>query len=190
MKPTNRELQVLEYVKEGVFVIDESGAIWRLSRRQSNRWTGTASWVPIPARRAESPTSAGYLQVSLMVDGKDLAALAHRLVWVHRNGPIPPGLTINHKNGKKTDNRPANLELATYSEQVRHALRVLKVGRIDQNGEKNAMAKLTAAAAREIRRRRASGEALKSIAADFGVTDRAVSKIARGQRWKILLGSG
>ncbi|MGX2041495.1 DUF5131 family protein [Methylocaldum sp. MU1018] len=33
-------------------------------------------------------------------------------------------MTINHKNGIKTDNRPENLELATCSEQHIHALRV------------------------------------------------------------------
>ena len=31
---------------------------------------------------------------------------------------------------------------------------------------------------------RAGGEPLKSIAEDFGVSDRAISKIALGQRWR------
>ena len=109
--------------------------------------------------------------------------MAHRLVWRHFNGPIPEGLTINHKDGRKQNNRPVNLELATPSEQQIHALRVLKVGRVDQRGERNAMAKLTASQASEIRSRRAAGERLKSIAADFRISDRTVSKIARGSRW-------
>jgi len=68
------------------------------------------------------------------VHGRRVHALAHRLVWVAANGPIAPGLTINHKDGDKANNRLNNLEVATYSDQVRHALRVLKRGRVNQNG--------------------------------------------------------
>jgi len=45
------------------------------------------------------------------------------------------------------------------------------------------MAKLTNAQAAEIRARRATGERLKVIAQDYGVTDRTVSKIALGRSW-------
>lgn len=117
-----------------------------------------------------------------MWDGVRFHALAHRLVYRHFIGPIPDGLTINHLNGHKDDNRPENLEPATPSEQVIHALRVLEVGR-DQRGEKNAMAKLTADQVSLIRQRRQNGERLASIAEDFGVSYQAISKVARGDRW-------
>jgi len=101
------------------------------------------------------------------------------------HGPIPPGLTVNHKSssGDRADNRPDNLELATYAEQVRHAKEVLGRKPKDQAGEKNDMAKLNEKAVREIRRRREAGESLKSIAVDFVISDRAVSKICLGKRW-------
>jgi hypothetical protein len=54
---------------------------------------------------------------------------------------------------------------------------------VDQSGAKNAMAKLTTGAVATIRQRRAAGERLKAIAVDFGVSDRAISKIALGRRW-------
>ncbi len=60
-----------------------------------------------------------------MLDGKRHHALAHRLVYRHFKGPIPAGLTVNHLNGMRGDNRPENLELATASEQKLHAIRVL-----------------------------------------------------------------
>ncbi|HEY8684216.1 MAG TPA: HNH endonuclease [Chloroflexota bacterium] len=120
-----------------------------------------------------------------MLNGRRHNGLAHRLVWRHFNGPIPDGLTINHRNGVKNDNRPENLEIVTPSENAKHAVRVLKVGRTaHQNGEANHAAKLTAQQVQEIRMMRASGERLLSIAAAFGVTFQAISKIARGDRWR------
>jgi hypothetical protein len=38
-------------------------------------------------------------------------------------GPIPPDHDINHKNGTKADNSPANLETATRSANLKHAYR-------------------------------------------------------------------
>ena len=60
-----------------------------------------------------------------MIDKARVNASAHRLVWRHFHGPIPDGMTINHKNGKKQDNRPENLEVMTYAEQTKHAIDVL-----------------------------------------------------------------
>jgi hypothetical protein len=48
------------------------------------------------------------------------------------------------------------------------------------------MAQVSEAQAMEIKARRKTGEALKSIAKDFGISDRAVSKIALGQRGAFL----
>lgn len=123
------------------------------------------------------------MTIKVMRNGRQVSVGLHRLVYLHFKGPIPPGLTINHEDGDTTNNRPSNLEIATYAEQVRHAIAVL--GRLpkDQDGERNDMAKLTQKAVREIRRRRAAGEKLVPIAKDFGVTFQAISKIARGDRW-------
>lgn len=63
----------------------------------------------------------GYIRIKIRKDGKDKGCAVHRLVWEAFNGPIPPGMEINHKNGKKDDNRLSNLELVTSSENSRHA---------------------------------------------------------------------
>lgn len=134
--------------------------------------------------RAERNPGNGYLQVRFMENKVRGYACSHRIVYRRFHGDIPPGLTINHKNGVKNDNRPENLELATYSGQVKHAKLVLGRRYKIQDGESNDMAKLTAGAIREIRRRRAAGESLKSIGKAFGTTDRNISKIALGHRWQ------
>lgn len=182
-QPQMRENEAYVAVMTGELEVDIEGRVWRTARRRWNRWMNASESLPVTRRRAENQTTRGYLQVRVMLDGKRVHALAHRLVYRHFFGPIPPGMTINHKSGIKSDNRPENLELATPSENTLHSLRVLKHGRIDQRGTANAMVKLTAAQVAEIRTRRTAGEKLASIAADFGVTYQTVSKIARGDRW-------
>lgn len=182
----NNEEMVYEAVKAGELEVRLDGSVWRLGLKRGNRWTGETRFVACKPRRAENRTGLGYSQVRTVIDGKRYHALSHRLVFLHFFGPIPPGLTINHKNGTKSDNRPENLELATYSEQIIHARNVLKIEGLRQDGARNNMAKLNDAAVREIRRRRAAGEPQKSIAEAFGVSHQAVSKITRGDRWKLV----
>jgi DNA invertase Pin-like site-specific DNA recombinase len=77
----------------------------------------------------------------------------------------------------------------TTSEQAHHAIKVLKNHpSLEQDGPKNHRAKLTVKQVKEIKERRSKGEKLKSIAKDYGVTYQTVSKIARGDRWKVFLG--
>lgn len=49
----------------------------------------------------------------------------HRLVATAFLGEIPQGMTINHKDGDKSNNRIENLEIVTYRENHLHAFRVL-----------------------------------------------------------------
>lgn len=183
MAPKNVEEVAYRAVQMGELEIDEEGRIWRVAARRWDRWTKKTRTLHCQRRRAER-LSGQYLQVRVMIDGKRANALAHRLVYRHFNGPIPDRLTVNHENGKKQDNNPKNLTLATYTEQQIHATRVLKVGHAcNQNGQNNSMAKLTPDQVATIRHRRSTGELLKSIANDYGVSDRCISKIALGHRW-------
>ena len=49
------------------------------------------------------------------------AVMAHRVIWIAAEGPIPPGIQVNHMNRIRWDNRRANLELVTYGNNIRHA---------------------------------------------------------------------
>lgn len=116
---------VLAAVASGELEIDSEGRIWRLAARRADRWRGGTRSIPCARRRAENKTSLGYMQVRVMVNGKRHHALAHRVVYRHFKGSIPPEMTVNHENGHRSDNRPENLTLATASEQKLHSIRVL-----------------------------------------------------------------
>lgn len=170
MKPSNHRLAertLIEMVRTGAWRIDANGAIWR--RTKSGE------------RRAEKVLSSGYGMVRAMLGGRRVVGLAHRLVWQHLRGDIPEGLVVNHRNGRKDDNRLCNLEVVTYSENARHAHRVL--GRCPQAGTNNPMARLTPLDVAEIRLARLRGDRAVEIAARFGIRYQHVYKLCSGERW-------
>lgn len=89
---------------------------------------GVVYWVTAPGndskfRRqvgdvAGVPNSSGYLSISF--NRKHF--LAHRVAWALHFGEWPAGY-IDHINGSRTDNRIANLRLATHQENIRNAKR-------------------------------------------------------------------
>ena len=43
----------------------------------------------------------------------------HRLIWEEKNGKIPKGMVIHHKNKDYRDNRIDNLQLVSGSEHIK-----------------------------------------------------------------------
>lgn len=66
----------------------------------------------------------GYIHIRSKTKTSSASMLAHRLIWERVHGPIPKGMQINHINGIKSDNRIANLELATPSRNSKHAYEI------------------------------------------------------------------
>lgn len=170
---------VIRAIESGELEIDHLGYIWRVKRRQGNR-SGGVRLISVHKRRAEHNTSAGYMQVRLMIDGKRYHACAHRLIWQHLNGDIPEGYIVNHKNGVKHDNRPDNLELLTLSENAKHAFRS---GLRDEHGENNPNAKLTNKDIVNIRGLYGCKKfTLTELGAQYNVSHQHISRIVRGER--------
>lgn len=72
---------------------------------------------PGPRFLTPSPTDSGHLRVGLTNGSEDpRTRMVHRLVLNAFVGSRPKGLVTRHMNGDKTDNRLANLQYGTYSE--------------------------------------------------------------------------
>jgi len=124
----------------------------------------------------------GYPQVTLCRDGRRSPLNIHRLVAGAFLGPCPANHEVNHENGIKTDNRPANLEWVTPLQNKRHAALMGLV----PSGERHANSKLTDDDIGEIRKigRRASQI---ELARRFGVSQSVISAVLRREAWRPVL---
>jgi len=125
---------------------------------------------------APQRSSNGYLQVGLSKGKIVRICRIHRLVaeaFIDNSEGLPE---VNHIDEDKTNNRVDNLEWCT--RQYNNSY-----GTKRPIGERNGMAKLTSDDVKEIRKRRARGEMLKTIAEDFGISVNHVCNLAKGRKW-------
>lgn len=124
----------------------------------------------------------GYFRASFRIGGRNMKRPVHQMVaraWIG----LPPNekSQINHKNGKKTDNRFENLEWCTHAENQAHWRKYLHE---QVRGEWVRGAKLTEADVKRIRKI----HSLKLLSTyelgrAFGVQRTTISHIIRGETW-------
>ena len=168
------------YGYEDCYAVSDRGNIVRTSLTKKRV---TQKWRPVKPKTNQG----GYKQFGLCREKIKSHRLVHRLVWEAFNGPIKPGMQINHLNGKKTDNRLSNLEVCTPSQNTMHGFRVL--GRAAPNfpsyGSKNGSAKLNEQQVSEILTLYATGEHRQvDLGKRYGVSQRAISLITRREKWQ------
>lgn len=125
----------------------------------------------------------GYLKVSLNDRGRSRKHFVHRLVIEAFVGPAPSARhRTAHCDGNPLNNVPSNLRWATQRENIhdkwKHGTMVC--------GERVRTAKLEPAEVQEMRRRRASGETMSSLASAFGVSLPQVKNVCYFKHWRHL----
>ena len=168
------DLYFKHLIDEGVFKVLEDGTIINVSDNK------------ICKRRSIKNT---YQRINFR--GKGIQA--HRLVWIAFNGLIPYKIQINHKDGKKYNNHPSNLELATNKSNTQHAFDtglnyISKKSRIKSKyrflGEKNINSKISEPDVINIRKLYTDGVInVKEIQNTFNMCRRAVEKMLLGQTY-------
>lgn len=126
--------------------------------------------------------ASGYVQATVRLkDGSARHPLLHRLVAAAFIGPIPDGMQVNHKNGKKNDNRVVNLEIVTAAENNLHAFRVLN--RTRSPGSKHHSAKLTEVDVLDIRWLHGLGVKQFELAKEYGIDKTTVRDLVHRHHW-------
>lgn len=126
------------------------------------------------------PTSHGYYQVAIQIDGKRKRFLVHRLVARAFVPGFIDGLTVNHINGIKTDNRADNLEWVTLSVNTK---KQWETGLVDTRGDSHHNRKLHSGQVRILRKLMRMGATAYELSILCGVDPQVVYGIKDGRRW-------
>jgi len=138
--------------------------------------------------RPSNPAHGRYASVNLTRPGcRYKKFYIHRLVAQAFLGTIRHGLTVNHKNGDRYDNRSENLEIVSMRENVTHSIRVLGNWH-GRRGEQNARARLTANDVLAMRQLAKIGRTT-DIAKLWGLKDYLAYQVITGRTWRHLLPS-
>lgn len=175
------------YPKEEWRAISEDGWSYEVSnygcvRGRQYRAKGQPNKDRIPRIKTQFYNKNGYPQVNVMLSGGIQTVVVHILVATAFLGPRPEGYQINHKNSIRDDNRLANLEYCTASENISHSYRT-KI-RKTNFGHDHPKSTVTAEMLPVIWSMIKAGKINKEIAEFFQIDPSTISRIKSHNIWR------
>ena len=190
------------------YAASRDGRVFSLARRRPGRPGRT---LAVRGREPQTTDNGKIVAVRInRADGRRWTLGVGPAVLRAFVGAPPTGMECCHGDGDRTNSALANLRWDTHRANIadrdrhgrtargdRHGSRTKpeRVPRGDRNGarrnpellprgERHGMAKLTASAVREIRRRRAAGETWRALGAAFGVSKSTARRAGTGKCWR------
>lgn len=164
------------------FVVGHWARIKQPRSPQDRFWEKVRVAGPTECWEWQASTANGYGRFRI----GNTCHLAHRFSFELHNGPIPSGMLVCHACDNPPCVNPDHLFLGTIADNNRDMAAKNRTNRIPRTmGEDSHYARLTAAQVLEIRQLAATGnETQTAIAARFGMTSSAISRIVLRQAWK------
>ncbi|HIB1507743.1 TPA: NUMOD4 domain-containing protein [Salmonella enterica subsp. enterica serovar Muenchen] len=160
---------------EGQYAITADGRIYSHSRVNQRGRLIKGRWLKPGVDRD------GYLKVCLYRDGEKNYQFVHRLVASAFLDNLHSYAEVNHINGLKKDNRSANLEWVSRSQNNSHAYQSGLKKAI--NGERHPNAKLNNGQVDEILS--STSISHRELAKRYGVSQVLISRIIRRDAWAV-----
>jgi hypothetical protein len=162
---------------EGAYEVSNLGAVRSLDRTVPTRHGMRSVKGQILKQKIHRD---GYLCLFLSKNQKQICPMVHKLVLETFVGPCPKGMQTRHLNGKRDDNRLENLCWGTpkvnHNDKRKHGT-MARGSKINTN-------RLTPEQVMAIREKRDSGATLQELAAEYGISNNAISHIALGKNWQ------
>lgn len=162
---------------EGIYEVSDLGGVRRISRMHRSGQRVFRHRVMKLCRE-----SNGYLRVTLWRNASvGEKILVHTLVLTAFVGPRPPGAVARHfPDNDRANNAARNLSWGTAKQNQADRI----VHGTDNRGERHPLAKIGHSAVQQIKALCEAGIQQRNVAARFGISQRQVGRIARGESWK------
>lgn len=122
----------------------------------------------------------GYLEVTVNAQSRRIRYYSHRVIASCFCDGYQEGLTVNHLNGIKTDNRPENLEWVSLARNTQHQW---EIGLVNNRGDSHPNAKLTSKRVVYIRKLLNQGISPNTIAIVADISPTIIYRIRDGKQW-------
>jgi hypothetical protein len=170
------------------WLVSEDARIFRpktITKTERSRFGNIQTFESVRPQTEIKPwiDKRGYHIVSAKLGDKRPKMFVHRLVALAFVPGFEDGLSVNHINGNKLDNRPENLEWITLADNTRHQW---QTGLVDLRGENAPGHKLTQRQVIHIRQALRSGIPANSLAIIARVSPSTIYLIEKGKRWTSL----
>lgn len=159
---------------EGLYQASTLGRIRSVDRTESCVLRGKEITRGRAGRVLRQAVSNGYPFVNLCKDGVSHVTKTHKLVAITFIGPQEDGMTVNHKDLNKKNNRVENLEYVTQAENIRHAL---------ENGAFDSHCLLSPEDVLEAKNLYSDGMSSAELAERFGVSIQVIQGALSGRNY-------
>jgi len=166
---------------EGIYDVSDQGQVRRIKPYKTGKFVNT----PLPRIMIGGNNGRGYKTVLLSGSeaSRNKSYKIHQLVAYAFLGAKVGQQEINHINRDRSDNRLCNLEYVSHQRNMKHCYEFKERQDTCPRGTKHHNARINNEIARDIKQRLQSGEIMRNMSEQYGISIAAIHMIKTGKTW-------